>query len=362
MKTILLPIFLLVSIVGLAQNKSFKTWIPSASEIQGRWWNEGYKETYDRLPASAENKVRKEVWYHSRSAAGLHLKFKTNSPEIMVRYTVSGNIQMPHMPATGVSGVDLYSNNGNGNWKWAAGKYSFGDTISFSFSNLPTDNIKEYTLYLPLYNHVNWLEIKYPENVSFEKQTIKDPKPVVVYGTSIAHGACASRPGLGWTNILSRFINKPVINLAFSGNGRLEPEVYNYIGEIDASLFVLDCLPNMSGASYVKEGILRRRLDSSFQYLRTKWPNTPILFTEHAGYGDEDMNASKKETYTAANNVLRSFYESLKKSGIKNIHYLSRQEIGLNTESTVDGIHPNDIGMLEYAKAYSKKIKKLVNR
>ena len=360
MKKIVLPIFLLISIVGLAQNKSFKTWNPSVSEIHGRWWNEGYKETYDRLPASAEKEVRKEVWDLSRRAAGLHLLFRSNAPEMIVRYTVSNALQMPHMPATGVSGVDLYSKDKNGSWGWSAGKYNFGDTISFTFSGFAAETIRDHVLYLPMYNHIKWLEVKYPDGSVFEIITKKDSKPVVVYGTSIANGACATRPGLGWTNILSRLINKTVINLAFSGNGRLEPEVYHYIGEIDASLFVLDCLPNMSAANYINEGILRRRLDSSFQYLRTKWPNTPILFTEHAGYGDEDMNASKKETFTVANDVLYSFYASLKKSGVKNIGYLSKEEIGLTIESTVDGIHPNDIGMMEYAKAYAKKIKKLI--
>ncbi|MEY3435648.1 MAG: hypothetical protein RL335_104 [Bacteroidota bacterium] len=359
MKAVNFFFFILLTTSSVAQNTPLKSWVPATAEIHGRWWNSGYKETYDRMPASAEGEVRKEVWDLSRRGAGLHLLFRSNAPEIIVRYTVSNTLQMPHMPATGVSGVDLYAKDKSGSWGWSAGKYNFGDTISFTFSGFAAETIRDHVLYLPMYNHIKWLEVKYPASSSFEVVTEKDSKPVVVYGTSIANGACATRPGLGWTNILSRLIDKSVINLAFSGNGRLEYEVYKYIGEIDASLFILDCLPNMSGDVYIKEGILRRRLDSSFQYLRSLHPNTPILFTEHAGYGDEDMNAKKKETYMAANAVLLSYYESLKRAGVKNIGYLSKKEIGLTIESTVDGIHPNDIGMMENAKAYARKIKKV---
>lgn len=362
MKKTVLSIFLLLTLSGFAQTKFYTSWIPTTKEIHGRWWNEGYKETYDRLPASAEGEVRKEVWDLSRRAAGLHLLFRSNAPEIIVRYTVSNVLQMPHMPATGVSGVDLYSKNDNGKWAWSAGKYNFSDTITYTFSGIAGDGMLDHVLYLPMYNHIKWLEIKYPEASALNIVSKKDSNPVVIYGTSIANGACATRPGLSWTNILSRLIDKTVINLGFSGNGRLEPEVYKYVAEADASLFVLDCLPNMTGAAYVKEGALRRRLDSSFQYLRTKWPNTPILFTEHAGYTDSDLNASRKNAYTSVNDVLRSFYASLKKSGVKNIGYLSKEEIGLTIESTVDGTHPNDIGMMEYAKAYANTIKKLLNR
>lgn len=359
MKAITFPLFVLLTVSVVAQTSMYKTWTPSTAEIHGRWWNSGYKEMYDRMPATAESEVRKVVWDLSRNAAGLHLLFRTNASEIIVRYTVSNTLQMPHMPATGVSGVDLYSKDVNGSWGWSAGRYNFSDTISFTFNGFSLETIRDHVMYLPMYNHIKWLEIKYPSTATFDVVAQKDSKPVVVYGTSIANGACASRPGLGWTNILSRLLNKSVINLAFSGNGRLEYEVYKYVGEIDASLFILDCLPNMSSDAYIREGILRRRLDSSFQYLRALHPNTPVLFTEHAGYGDEDMNATKKKTYMAANDVLRNFYDSLKTAGVKNIGYLSRQEIGLTIESTVDGIHPNDIGMMENAKAYAKKIKKI---
>ena len=55
---------------------------------------------------------------------------------------------------------------------------------------------RRYTLYLPLYNGVESLEIGVGRGVSFEPVPPRDEKPLLFYGTSILHGACASRPGM----------------------------------------------------------------------------------------------------------------------------------------------------------------------
>jgi len=77
--------------------------------IQNQGWTEEIGDRYVRLPQRAEGKVRKPVWDLSRNSAGLAIHFFSNAPELKVRYQVSGPLNMPHMPTTGVSGVDLYS-------------------------------------------------------------------------------------------------------------------------------------------------------------------------------------------------------------------------------------------------------------
>ena len=78
----------------------------------------------------------------------------------------------------------------------------------------------------------------------------------MVYGTSIAQGGCATRPGLAWTSILARKLDRTVINLGFSGNGRMEKELVSLLAELNPSIYVLDCLPNLTGfaAAEVKKG------------------------------------------------------------------------------------------------------------
>ena len=349
-----------------AQNtNAFKSWNPikdTLNVIQGRGWSEGFKSAYHRLPASAEKKVRKAVWNLSENSAGLNLRFRTNATNIVVKFAVKAALQMPHMPATGVSGVDLYAKDKDGKWLWCAGKFAFGDTISYRFNHISgTDQQvkdREYTLYLPLYNSLKWIEIEVPEESNFKALPVYPEKPIVVYGTSIAQGACASRPGMAWTSILGRKLDRPMVNLGFSGNGMLEPEVLDYITQIDARLYVLDCLPNMTGPT-MKDDTIRKRIANAVTMIQLRRPGTPILLTEHDGYSDGEMQPMSKTAYERVNAIMDFTVDSLKKAGVKNIYLLSKEEIGQDIESMVDGVHPNDLGMMNYAKAYEKKIKEI---
>jgi len=345
--------------------RAFKTWIPandSVSALEGRGWTTGIKNYYDRLPAKAEKTVRPPVWSLSNNSAGMSLRFRSDADEIVVKYVVAGDKQMWHMPGTGVSGVDLYAKNIDGQWLWCAGKYDTKDTIVCRFSKLKKQDqhVKnfEYTLYLPLYNSVKWLSVSVPEGRLLQPLPVRKELPVVVYGTSIAQGACATRPGLAWTSILGRRLESPVINLAFSGNGRLEPEVLDLVSEQEARLFVLDCLPNLVGAEYAGAK-LKGLITNAVSFLQRQHPGTPVLLTEHDGYTGAGMNVESKASYEQANATLREVYDSLQNAGVKNLYLLTEAEIGQDIESMVDGTHPNDIGMMHYANAYEKKIREI---
>jgi len=270
------------------------------------------------------------------------------------------------MPATGVSGVDLYAKNSDGNWMWSRGRYSFGDTVRYDFNNInpkdPYHNLgREYTLYLPLYNSVEWLEIGVPENTRFEPLHVRQEKPIVVYGTSIAQGACASRPGMAWTSILGRSLDNPLINLGFSGNGRLEDEMIDLITEIEAKIYVLDCLPNLAPNKDRSLEEVRQLIISSVNKLRERHSETPILLVEHAGYSDGSINTNRHEIYTGLNKVLREAFALLKSEGVKNIYLLPKSVMNLGVDSFVDGTHPSDLGMLQYADGYEKYIRKILH-
>lgn len=354
----------LINVTFSQVTREYKTWNPALDTLkvlEGQGWPREVKNYYDRLPAKAEQTVRKEVWDLSQQTAGLLVRFRTNADEIIVKYAVGGGLQMPHMPATGVSGIDMYAKNSDGKWLWCAGKYSFGDTISYKFSNLRSKdeygNAFEYYLYFPLYNTVKWMNISVPKDSVFTPLSVPKEKPIVVYGTSIAQGGCATRPGLGWTSILSRKLDRPVINLGFSGNGRLEKEVISLLTELDASVYVLDCLPNLT--SYPQSDV-KKRLTESIHELQSKRPGVPILLTEHDSYTDEEMYPEKKKEYQDVNKALREVFDSLSAKGIKNIYYLSKNEIKQDIETMVDGVHPNDIGMMRYADAYEKTIRTIM--
>lgn len=366
--------FLLVWINGLAavaqSPVEYVWWNPSQGDfsvIEGQGWSgKDIQNPYDRLPAIAEKTVRKDVWNLSHNAAGLMIRFRASTDQLVVRYKVGGKQALPHMAATGVSGVDLYAGNSDGDWLWCAGKYIFGDTIRYTFANLePNDTYhqkgREYRLYLPLYNNVKWLEIGVPKGVNVTPLPVRVDKPIVVYGTSIAQGACASRPGMAWPAILGRKLDRPLINLGFSGNGRLEKEVVDYVQQIDAKLYVLDCLPNLVATVNIQPEEIKNRIIETVKTLRQKRPTTPILAVEHAGYSDGGINLTRRKLYSDANGLMQQAFAQLKQEGVNGLYLLPKSDINLDSDAMVDGTHPTDLGMQQYADAYEKRIRAILN-
>jgi len=359
--------FLQVTFV-YSQKINYVWWNPAKNPfpvIEGQSSKE-VKNPYDRLPAKAEKTVRADVWNLSHNSAGLMLRFKSDADQVIVRYKVSGGLAMPHMPATGVSGIDLYAVNTDGKSLWCAGKYTMGDTIEYRFSGLtPNDNYhkkgREYRLYFPLYNSVQWMEVGVPEGTLFNPMPTRKEKPIVVYGTSIAQGGCASRPGMAWPSIVGRKLDRPLINLGFSGNGRLEKEVIDIVEEIDAKLFVLDCLPNLDASDAAKSEAVKNLVLQSVRQLQKKHSSTPVLLVEHCGFSDEALNSSKDRNVKALNQAQREAFAQLKSEGHNNLFLLSKEEIGLSMDGTVDGIHPNDLGMQDYANACEKIIRNILH-
>ena len=328
--------------------------------LRGQGWQDELKGTYYRFPDKAEKTVRPPVWRLSRQSAGMSIVFRSNAPEIKIRYTVRGGLNMPHMPSTGVSGVDMYATDIDGRKRWCAGRYAFKDTITYTYSKLwyattPSKGY-EYEVYLPLYNSVKWLEVGVADGYDLRFLPASQEKPIVLYGTSIAQGACASRPGMAFGNIIGRELQHPVINLGFSGNGQMEPEVFDLLSEIDAQLFILDNMPNLNND---RTGFIYERATNGIRKLRQK-TDAPILLVEHNGYSNEYTSLEWEESYRLTNTELRKVYRTLKEEGISNLHYLTKEEIGFNQEAMVEGVHPSDLGMQIYANAYIPKIKEIL--
>jgi lysophospholipase L1-like esterase len=307
------------------------------------------KAPYDRLPAAAEGVVRKEVWDLSRNSAGMAVRFATDSPTLRVRYRVSSErLAMAHMPATGVSGVDLYGRDGDA-WRWLEVSRPQKQAVEHTmFAKAKAGERREFTLYLPLYNGVDKLELGVAADAKLAPLPAREPakKPVVVYGTSIAHGACASRPGMAWPAILGRRIDREVVNLGFSGNGRMEPEVGRFVAELDAGAFVIDCLPNMN-AKQVAE-----RTEPLVAQLRRARPTTPILLVEDRTFASAWFDDARRAEHDKRRQALRDAHARLVAAGDDRVHLLAGASLlGDDDEGTTDGSHPNDLGMMRMAEA-----------
>lgn len=326
--------------------------------VEGQGWTEN-KSPFDRLPARAEGKVRDAVWNLSRDSAGMCVRFKSDAPTIHVRWTLTkANLAMPHMAATGVSGVDLYARDDKGTWRWVSVGRPTAQTNSQKLADGIPAGSREWLLYLPLYNGVTSVEIGVPSRSTVEmapKYAAERVKPIVFYGTSITHGACASRPGMVHTAILGRKYGRPVINLGFSGNGRMEPEVTALLAELDAAVYVIDCCPNLSGPETAE------RTKPLVQQLRQQRPEVPIVLVEDRVYTDAWLIASKKARNDGNHAALKKSFDELSDSGTKHLYYIPGSDLlGHDDEGAVDSSHPNDLGFMRQAEAFDKVLGKLM--
>jgi len=320
-------------------------------EVEGRGWNDT-KDFYDRLPARAKSLLRKPVWELSRNSAGLCVRFVTDATTLRARWALTESwLYLPNMTAIGKSGLDLYVKTEKG-WHWLAVGQPTAQTNEVTLIDNLLPGKREYLLYLPLYNGTKFVELGISNNATIEKAGPWGPgtrKPIVFYGTSILQGLSASRPGMVHSAILGRRFNWPTINLGFSGNGKMEPEMADLLAELDPSVYVLDCLPNLV-ADEIKE-----RVEPFVRKLRAAHPDTPIVLVEDRTMQDSFLIAGRMEYYHLKDRAeLKAACERLEKSGVKNLYSIPGEHLfGDDGEGSVDASHPTDLGFMRQADIFA---------
>ena len=276
---------------------------------------------YERLPDSLKHVSRKPVWNLSRNSAGLAIRFCSNSTTIAAKWENLNNNLMNHMTPTGTKGLDLYT--------WVDGAWRFVNS-----------------------------GIDEQASISVPRKAIPvRTKPIVFYGTSILQGGCANRPGMAHTNIISRRLNREIINLGFSGNALLDYEIAEVMSSVDAGVYVLDFVPNASSDQ------IYEKMETFYRILRDKHPRTPIIFIEDPVFTHALFDKKIAIEINKKNKAVNSVFKSLKTKGEKNIYIISSEKmLGEDGEATVDGIHFTDLGMMRYADLVCPVIKKVLKK
>jgi hypothetical protein len=307
---------------------------------------------FSRLPVNAEELVRKPVWDLSRNSAGVAAHFISDATEIHIQWEVLNNFHMVHMAGTGIRGLDLYVKHDKSWFHLGTGKPYQKENTRRLIKNLSAEP-REYMLYCPLYDGLKSLSIGLNPEATIEEIERKD-KPLVFYGTSITQGGCVSRPGMAYPAIVGRMLNRENINLGFSGNGHMDPEIIDYLSEIDAEIYVFDNFPNMD-LEMIKE-----RAEVELKKLLEAHPKTPVLMVPNIMAEDGWFDPEIYNATIAENEELIAIYKRLK-SKHKNLHMIPFKQIRhVAVEGTVDGIHLTDVGALRMAEVMEKWIKRIV--
>ena len=325
--------------------------------LRGVFYDEE-KGFYYRMPKEVSINVSEGVHGLSKCTAGGRLRFRTDSPYIAVRCLAPTIKPMPHMPLTGSHGFCYYLDG------FCHGKMTptiqeavnpDSSRISFAGSTRHTaaPGMHDVELYFPLYGGVAEFEVGLAEGSKIEApRPYTYEKPIVLYGSSIAQGACASRPGNDVLSHLCRMFDADVLNLGFSGCGNCEPAMIDYLGTLDASAIIFDY------NYYVdrKDRVLPPHYDV-YRKLRDAHPDIPIIMIDKPGC---DYDAAG---YAARTEMIRGTYERATAEGDKKVAMIDAYDLfgdDFRDACLVDRCHPTDLGFLRMALAIEKVLRPLL--
>lgn len=328
------------------------------------WFNEDKR--YHRLSKKLDEvlpNLEGSVDVLAGNSSGGIVAFYSNTNVLKIKVKLSFKFHMGHMPYTGQAGFDLYIGKTYQDMKfYRTSNFDFNKTeyefTYFNHSSLFSDN-KLFVLNFPLYATVEEVLIGINPNSIINPcdNLFKNDDKIVFYGTSITQGGCASRPGMSYTQILSRMLGVECLNFGFSGNGKGHIEIAEALSEIkNVKVFVLDYEAN---ATFDR---LKATLDNFVKCLRKKYPTTPIIIISkimmYLEFHDDDYIKNEKKI----RNYQRNY---VKKSNDPNMYYVDGSKILGKTnisEKTVDGCHPTDYGFISMAEYLYPIINKILNK
>ncbi|KRE96701.1 hypothetical protein ASG89_31070 [Paenibacillus sp. Soil766] len=318
------------------------------------------QQLYRRLPENPTWILPEAVDNLANCTAGGQIRFITNAVSLSIKVKLFSAANMYHMPATGQCGFDCYIGEPGEQFYCSTTRYDSKQTEYESVMFTDMDRInRSITLNFPLYQGVQevWIGLD-PSAQIASPPAYDNSDKIIMYGTSITQGGCATRPGMAYPNILSRRINREFLNLGFSGNGKGEPELAHILAEIpDPACLVLDYEANC-----VSTESLQTTLPEFIRIYRNKHPHTPILVISCITYAKERYNEALRLEKEDRKRVQLSTVEQLRENGDANIYFYDGSTLlGEDAhECTVDGVHPTDLGFMRMADGLTPVLMKIL--
>lgn len=326
--------------------------------------NDGRFYKFDEAGMKEAEQISLSLRWSAKCAAGGQVQFVTDSPSLSVKVSLGVRPDMFNMSPLGQCGADCYllDEKTNRFVFFGAAKFSTDSSeyVYTFFQGLPKKR-RTLSIYFPLYAEVKNFLIGVERGAEMIPYTdFRDNGRLVFYGSSILQGGCASRPGMAYTNIVSRRLRMECLNFGFSGNAFGESCIAERLAMIESpAAYILDYEPNA-----IEKRTLKSSLPVFIRILRERHKETPILVVsgtkQSADYWDEEFCARRED----AKSFEYAIVENARKAGDENIWFLDFGELFGEefTEYTADGIHPTDGGFLLMADAMTKKLKEIVKR
>ncbi len=297
---------------------------------------------FRRLPDEITKEISEELYLLSRCTAGGRLRFKTDSHYVAIRVSFSQANISSHMAFINAGGFDFYENTEFASTFRGSYRPPSTPAPTYTFSHWAGLGMKDLTLNFPCYGAPIFLEIGLKKGSRLEKTDgYRDCAPIVFYGSSITQGGCASRPGLSYENFVSRRFNVDYYNFGFSGNGKGEESVVRYMAGLPMSAFVSDYDHNAPSFEHLEETHYRM-----YEIIREAHPDIPYFMISKPDF-DNDPNGAPRRR-----DIIYHSWLGARENGDKNVYFIDGKRIFQGedrADCTVDGCHPNDLGMYRFA-------------
>ena len=306
-----------------------------------------------RMPLETAKNISDGVAGQCGYGAGGRIRFSTDSSFVALKVEYANGATPKSCNHCFTYGFDLYKCVDGGNDVFVGAlkpAVNFEYTSAEYKTNTRSDGkTVSYTLNMPHFSEVKKLYIGLQKgSCVYHGKTYRNSKPVVFYGSSITHGAAASRPGNTYENFISQKYNLDYINLGFAGNAKGEQSMAQYIAGLEMCVFVCDYDHNAPSVQHLEETHY-----SFYETIRQKHPTIPYIMVSKPDYFSNPKINSKRR------NVIIKSFEKATEQGDKNVYFIDGETLfeGDFYEScTCDGCHPNDIGFMRMADKIGKVI------
>lgn len=305
-----------------------------------------------RFPRRVAGTLPKAVQVLMRFPTGARIRFASNTSQLRIRFDAVGHRPMGHMSPIGSRGLDVYVNG----VYWSSVTVAREGAAEAMFFHGADRSPKEMTIYLPIFQELRVAAIGVDDDAE-----LKPPppfalkRPVVFYGSSIAQGACACRPGMTCEAILARKLNLDFVNLGFSGSGKAEPEVVALVAAIDACGYVLDL-----GKSF--------RMQPAAVYaamlakIRAARPDVPMVCVTPIFSTRELYSADYKALSRHVRTVMGRAAASRIEAGDRKVVLVEGLDLlgPADADAFQEGVHPTDLGFARIAERLEPALRKLL--
>lgn len=285
------------------------------------------------------NLAMKEMKDLNSASCGNRIRFSTNSKKVIFKVQLKRKWEYKKMLNWNAAGFDVYTFENN-KYKHLTvfGPSSSHDTFA-EVIKVPKNG--KLCIFLPNYNTIEKMYIGIEENSNIKEFNYPDDKkiPVLFYGNSVTQGAAASRSGNTFPNIVSKKLNRNIINLSCSSCCRGLDSIAELIGNINCHTIILDYTRN---AHTIKD--FKNTHEKFYKKIRSFHPNTKIILLTSECYNNWRI-------YDEFDKIVNETYKNALKRN-ENVKLINQRDLFDDNEYdfiTIDASHYTDYGMFKVA-------------